>query len=433
MKKLTSLSVQAALAGGLCLLLAHDRAMASGFSLPEVSAAGIGLSNALVANPDEPGAFAYNPAAMGFHDNSSLALGGYAINPNFSVDTASGSFDSDAPQWIGAPMIQGAAKVHDKWRIGLAVNAPFGLETRWEEGTFPALSGKQLRPVPPTGRLVPFPKGDHPTQSKLKIVSLVPTVAYQVNDNLSVAAGLDYYDVRETALDTQNSTLDGTGDGWGWNLSFLYADGPWSVGAVYRATATANLHGSVRITDPVLARLLPAYQSAEVDLDLPWRFQLGVRYEVNTQVAVELDWSRTGWSEFDTLEIKNGRTGAPIRTTTNALDDANAYRIGLTYEILPTTQLRLGYSYDETGQGDDHFSARIADSDRHLFSIGAAHDPGQGWAVEGGYMYVRFKDRSYSSSKPYGGLGTDENGTDAINGDYSANAHLVGIEVRKTF
>ena len=37
-------------------------AMASGFALPEVSAAGVGMANALVANPKEVGAFAYNPA-----------------------------------------------------------------------------------------------------------------------------------------------------------------------------------------------------------------------------------------------------------------------------------------------------------------------------------------------------------------------------------
>jgi long-chain fatty acid transport protein len=47
-------------------------------------------------------------------------------------------------------------------------------------------------------------------------------------------------------------------------------------------------------------------------------------------------------------------------------------------------------------------------------------------------MYVMFEDRDYRASKPYQG-GGDINGTTAIDGDYSANAHLIGIGVSKSF
>jgi long-chain fatty acid transport protein len=425
MKELVSVSVRAALAGGMGLLVAQTPALASGFALPEVSAAGIGLSNAIVANPKERGAFSYNAAAMGFHNQSSLSVGGVVIGPSFSVDTASGSHDSQGADWLGAPMIQGALVLNDQWRLGLAVNAPFGLETRWELGTYPDLS-KPI-PLPPTPLYLPAGL-DHPTQSKLEISAVTPTVAFRVNENLSLAAGADYYDGRKAVLNTAVSNLEGDGDAWGWNLGALYSQGPWSVGATYHSAATVDIDG--KVTSP----LRPAVD-AKVDLHLPWRLQLGVRYEIDPQLAVEVDWTRTGWSEFDAIEVKSKATGAILSLNANKWDDANAYRIGMTYDVLSTTQLRFGYTYDQTGQDDDYFSGRVPDNDRHLFSIGVGHNLGDGWAIDAGYMYIHFDDRNYHGDKVYLPLPrpADINGTSAMDGKYEASAHLLGLEVRKTF
>jgi long-chain fatty acid transport protein len=47
-------------------------------------------------------------------------------------------------------------------------------------------------------------------------------------------------------------------------------------------------------------------------------------------------------------------------------------------------------------------------------------------------MYVMFEERDYRSSTPYLG-GGDINGTSAINGEYDAHAHLIGLEISKSF
>jgi long-chain fatty acid transport protein len=422
-------------------MLGFTGASGSAFNVPELSVAGIGMSNALVANPDERGAFPYNAAAMGFHEGSSFALGTAFIGPRFSV-TTDRKHDGEGADWLIAPMIYGMAEVHERWRFGFGVGAPFGLETKWAEGTFPELTGSLGTlgvPVAP-GVVLPveIPKGDHPTQSKLEILSLMPSIAYRVNENLSLAAGLDYYNARDTRLDSTLKQLAGKGDGWGWSLGFLYADGPWSLGASYHSAATLDIDGTVTVFSNALAvqgfrRPAPVLVPAQVDLHLPWRLQIGARYEFDQALAVELDWSRTGWSRFDTLKIRRSTDGTLLETNTNKFDDTNAYRLGVSYGILPRTQLRFGYTYDESGQPDEHFSPRIADSDRHLFSIGAAHDLGQGWAIEGGYMYVMFEDRTIASTTAYGGPASEINGTEAVNGEYEAHAHLIGVEVRKRF
>jgi long-chain fatty acid transport protein len=433
MNKLTSASMNAALVAGLGLLV-QQPVIAAGFSLPEVSALGTATANALVANPEDKGAFPYNPAAMGFHDDSSLSLGTLFIGPNFNVRTGNGSFDSNSADWVVAPMIQAAIKINEQWRAGLGVNAPFGLETRWREGTFPALSGSTPRTIAP-GVVVPIPNGNHPTQSKLEILDFVPAATYKVNGSFSVAAGLDLYWAKSAVLNSSLGELSGDGTGIGFNAGLLYRHDALSLGASYHSSATLGIEGpySPLNTLLVVAGGLAPGQPAKVDLELPWRLQLGVRYEVSDELAVEFDWTRSGWSKFDKLTVKGQRTGEVIFTDTNAWDDANAYRIGMTYQLLPATQLRLGYAYDETGQQDDHFSARVPDNDRHLFGIGVGQDVGQGLSLEAGYMYVKFEDRDYRGSRQYLGLGDDINGSNAIDGDYAASAHLIGIEIRKTF
>jgi long-chain fatty acid transport protein len=415
-------------AGTLGTVAFPGGALASGFSLPEVSAAGLGTANAMVANPKETGAFAYNAAAMGFHDRSSVALGAIAIGPSFSVDNATGSHDSQGAEWLAGPMIQAAIAAGERWRVGLGVNAPFGLETRWQYGTFPALS--QRRAVAPG---VVVPTGNHPTESKLEILDFVPTAAFRVNDKLALSAGLDLYWAKTAQLDSNLGKMRGDGTGVGFNLGAMLRLDAFSIGAAYHSGGQLGIDGmyTPQVTPLVAARRLQPAQTASVDLDLPWSFQLGVRYEVNQALAVEIDWTRTGWSRFERLEVVGDQQGALIFADTNDWADANAYRLGVTYQVRPGTELRFGYAYDETGQGDEHFSARVPDSDRQLFGIGVGQALGDGWSLEAGYMYVLANERDVGAATPY--TGGEVNGTTAIDGKYRMDANLIGIEVVKTF
>ena len=202
------LSVRLALAGGLGALAVSPAALASGFAIPESSIAGIGTSNALVANPEEIGAIVYNPAAMGFHEHSSVTAGLMFFMPTLEVTTASGNQESEGESTVLIPNFQGALKVNERFSIGLGVTAPFGLETVWPVGTFPQLS----TPIPVAPGITLPPGLFHPTQSKLELAAVTPTVAYRVNDSLSLAAGVDYYNARELKFNTGLVRIDGDGE-----------------------------------------------------------------------------------------------------------------------------------------------------------------------------------------------------------------------------
>lgn len=415
----------------------HHGAYADGFAVPELSVAGLGTANAMVANPAERGAFAYNPAAMAFHEQSSLALGAIFINPSFSVRTANGEHDSVGVDWVAPPVFQAALRFDRQWSAGLGVTAPFGLETKWDTDTFPPLTNSlTLAPG------VSVPLSPQPTRSTIELLDFTPTATYRINDNLALSAGANLYWAKTADLNSSITRLSGDGTGWGFNLSAMYTKDALSLGISYRSAATVKIDGTFLPVNATLvdiyrstngARGTPPSQDAELDLDLPWRLMLGARYEINPKLAVEIDWARNGWSKFEEIRVTGKASGAVLIQDANNWNDANAYRLGITYQLLPNTQLRFGYSYDETAVDDAYFSARVPDNDRNLFSIGVSRRLDDGWQLEAGYMYVRFRDRDYRGTRPYAGSGGEINGTTAIAGNYEANVNLLGIELSKTF
>ena len=405
----------------LCCGAMASTVSASGFRLPELSTAGTALSNAVVANPDLPGALPYNPSAMAFHEEGQIVGGIVLVQPDISVDPEVGnSATSQGEDNVFIPNIFVSKHIDQQWSWGVGLNAPFGLETKWEAGTFGTFTSP-LIPAP----LAPTVAGLEPEHSKIEMLNLNPNVAYQLNSSTSVALGIDYYMVRELVFNTQAVKIDGDGRDYGWNIGLLHVQNNWSIGLSYRSSVKVDLDGSVEMAG------IPSDAKAEVEF--PDMLQLGGRYKLDDKLAVEFDIERTGWSSFDVIEIEYGAAN-PI-VSENNWDDAIAYRLGATYDLSPNNQLLFGYANDKTPSDDDFFSARIPGNDRQTYSVGLAHDRGN-WTLELAYMYVKADSRNIASTTSYiGGLpgNTDPNGTDAYNGKYELSAHLFAIGASTQF
>lgn len=408
----------AARAAALSVIL-PAAASASGFRLPENSIAGLSTANALVANTSELGALPYNPAAMSFHEGQGIALGLISIDPSISVTPSEGpstgiKVDSQGTSPLYEPTLSYMNRLTQQWAVGVNVNSPFGLETKWPANTFNFGAGKQFLA---------------PERSRIKMVNINPNVAYKFSANTSVALGVDYYDLRDLVFNSQKIAINGDGTDWGWNLGLQHVAGPWSLGLSYRSKVKVDVSGTIDATAAGYGT-----SSATSSIEFPDMLQLGARYQVNPRLALEFDFERTGWSSFDKLEIQQTATPFNPIVSTNNWEDSNTYRLGGTYQLTPQTQLRFGYAYDQTPQPDKYFSARVPDADRQLFSIGVAHNV-SGWTLEGGYMYVKFNKRTIASGVNFSGapLLIDPNGTDAYNGTYDSSVNLVGIGVSKKF
>jgi long-chain fatty acid transport protein len=396
--------------------------MASGFRLPEVSAAGTALSNALVANPDVPGALPYNPAVMAFQKEGQLLVGAVLVQPDISVEpdagTASSSQGKDS---VPIPNVFVTKHIDNNWSWGIGMNAPFGLETKWKAGTFGTFGAGGA------ATLVLEPE-----HSKIEMLNINPNVAYQFG-NTSIAFGVDNYQVRNLIFNTQAISITGSGQDYGWNVGLLHAQNNWSVGLSYRSSVKVKLDGTVDATG-----VGSTISAAKAKIEFPALLQVGARYKVDDKLAVELDVEQTQWSSFDTIEVNHGSPGIPNPINgDNNWDDAMAYRLGATYELSPTNQLRVGYAYDETPGSDDFFSARVPGNDRQTLSLGLAHKQAD-WTIEFSYMYVQADKRTISApanSFISGVMGgdTDPNGTDAYNGTYKLTAHLFAMGINTQF
>ena len=408
----------------LCCGVLSLSATASGFRLPELSITGTALSSAVVANPDLPGALPYNPATMAFQRDGQVIAGVVFIRPDISVDPDLGTAsDSQGDDTHPAPNVFVTKHINDDWSWGVGVNAPFGLETKWEAGTFGTFADVAAVTSPAIAGL-------EPEHSKIKMVNINPNMAYQLNAKTSIAFGLDNYRVLDLIFNTQSIKISGDGHGYGWNIGVLHAEKNWSLGLSYRSSVKVDLDGTVTAG--------PESAPATAKVEFPSMLQAGGRYKVDQKLAIEFDIEKTGWSSFDAIEIKhsNSLVSGNTISSVNNWENAMAYRLGATYELSPTDQLLFGYALDETPGNDDYFSARVPGNDRQTLSLGLAHKQ-DNWTIDFAYMYVKADDRKINSSNSYlTGVATgntDPNGTDAFNGNYKLTAHLFGIGVNTQF
>lgn len=414
------LSRSARLSAAVALLLGTSGVQAAGFAVPEISTSGLGTANAVAANHKMLGAVPYNPSLAAFHPGTTAAGGLMIVHVESEVTTAPPSpFTPKTVNFQGKdnafiPNLSVTHQLTNQLTLAFNASVPLGLSTKYPVDTFSILAG---------------PPSQSPTKSQVEVIDLSPSLAFKIGPDTSVAVGIDYYWVRKVAFDTGALANKGDGDGWGWNLSASHVAGPWSFGASFRSHAEANINGSTT-AGADFGPLAGVYSGTTTSLDIPWRAQIGARYQVSPALALEADITRTGWSSFDRLTI-NTTSPAGTITSNNHWKDSNAYRIGGTYQLNPDMELRFGYSFDKTAMPTAYFSARTADADRHLFSVGLEKQLGNGLAIEAGYMLVKFRDRTLASTAPT--IPGEPNGSPAYNGKYQSTVHLLGIGVSKRF
>lgn len=448
----------------LVVLLSAGSAWASGFALIEQSASGMGNAFAGgAASADDASTIFFNPAGLTrlkgqqivvgahyivpsakFSDDGSVALvpGGAGLGSNEGGDAGAGAL---------VPNLYYAWNMDNGFALGLGINVPFGLATDYDDEW--------------VGRY-------HALHSEMATININPSVAYKVNEKLSVGFGVSAQQVKaelSKAIDFASAGAAAgvliapqSGDGevaleadawaFGWNFGLLYdVTEQTRVGFAYRSGVSYEAEGDADFTIPTNVAtsvdtgtggvafggatfgqyVSAAYADtdASADIDLPATASLSAFHQLNDKLALMADVTWTQWSVFEELRVEFDSALADS-VTTEDWEDNMRYSVGATYQYNEQLALRCGVAYDETPIPDDHRTPRIPGTDRLWTAFGAGYQVNESLGFDFGYAHLFVDDSPVEQIDD----GTGENKlASTLKGDYENSVNIASVQMNYNF
>lgn len=378
-----------------CLSAVGPAANAAGFYIQEQSVSGLGASFAgQAAMPRDSSTVYFNPAGMTYLSGPQIQVNANVIyptaemtntgsnaftgiNPGTGAPTAAiatGGHDGDDPyDPTLVPNIFAAYPLNDRTWLGLAVTAPFGLASDYGDTWW--------------GRY-------DSTETSLKTIDIAPSLAYQVNNKLSIGGGISaqYVDVSlknavfnpaigigNTAVQPDgHQNLHGDNWSWGWNIGLMYEPrDDLRVGLTYRSEVDHNIKGTSDRSGigAVLqgAGTLNGSFDGTANLDLPDMAQLGVAYDYNDRLTLMGGLIWFGWSDFEDITVVFDNGAQDTSVTPQNYNDTFAWSLGFEYKMTDDFTLRSGLQIDATPTDDNFRTSRTPDGDRKWISAGGTY------------------------------------------------------------
>jgi long-chain fatty acid transport protein len=410
------------------LLVGSGTACASGFALIEQSGSGLGNAYAGgAASAEDASTIFYNPAGMSRLDGKQVVVAANMIKPSakFSDGGSSpaaasgqplGGNGGDAGSWALVPNAYFAMEVNPQMRIGLGINAPFGLKTDYEAGW--------------AGRFQAL-------KSEVKTINVNPTLSYKLNEMVALGLGLDYQKIDAELSNNVvlgagvvgTAKLTGNDTGWGYNFGALFQVTPEiRAGVAYRSSINYKLSGNLLVTGPTGS----VVQNPAVTADIKTPDSLSISgikvMDSGWDVMGDITW--TGWSKFKELRIVNSATGATASLTNENWKNTYRFSLGANHHYNEQWISRVGIALDQSPVDDQYRTARIPDNDRTWLSLGGQYKPSKDSALDFGYAHLFVKNSSISNNKGgatgtsntsfYGNLvGTYKNSVDIVSVQYA--------------
>ncbi len=416
--------------------------LGAGFALTEQNASGLG--NAYVgaaAVAEDASTIYFNPAGMTRIKGRQVVGAVSLIAPSmkFSDSGAStvppyqspgGGNGGDAGDLAAVPVgyLSWELQPNSVW-LGVGVNAPFGLSTKWDSGW--------------VGRF-------HAIESSVEAININPSIAWKVNEQVSLGAGFSAQWMKATLSNSVpysalaaasfgaaglvavggpnregEAKVDGDSWAWGWNLGALFQVTPATrIGMAYRSTISQDLEGDISFSDrpAALGNAIPD-GPVKSKIKLPDSFSLALVHDVNPRWQLLADYTWTGWSTIPEIAIQR-TDGSPVSTVQLGFKDAWRLGAGANYRYDDQWTIRFGVAYDKSPVQDAERTPRLPDKSRVWTAIGAQYRASAQTAFDFGMVYLWIPDAS-----------SDLQSTSAGNlvGSYEASTWIFGAQVRYNF
>ena len=414
----------------LIAVIFSGSAAAAGFQLLEQNASGLGNAYAgSAAVAENASTIFYNPAGM-------TQLQGVQVSGGLSVVGTSFQFTDQGSSGTGALAASGSGgdggdlgfipngyvswQLNKDLHVGLGLGAPFGLKTSYDDLWVGAAQS---------------------TEFDIKTYNLNPSIAYRVNDSVSLGAGLNWQRVeatykRLTAVSVAGVasplklTLDD--DSWGWNIGALFTVTPdTKVGVSYRSKVKYNTKGEIEISGPLATNS----SDASASITLPDVAIFSLTQKLNDRIELLGDISWTGWSSIPKVDIVrasatlNGFFPAGSIAQTLDTDFRDTWRVafGANYKLNNEWLLKGGIAYDQTPvKGASTRLVSLPDNDRTWFSVGAQWKQSPAVTLDVGATYLYVQDTKIDNDQTAAGRGR-------VTGTYEDSAWIFGVQVSMAF
>ena len=240
-------------------------AFGGGIEVPMQSSRAAGEADAFTAQADDPSAIFYNPSGLTQLHGTQLSAGAYYLQPSFAFESNAGQ---DKRMYLPSVLPHLYAESDfglERVRFGLGVTDVFGINEHWGD----------------TGPLRTIVN-----RAQLSVINIAPTIAYRVDDHLSLGVALNVYygslDLQRNALlaappvPEGRFRLRGSDTSVGFTAGLMYKiDSRNQIGAYYRSPFTLDFNGHAEVTSTVIPEIGPS--RATESLNFPQSIGAGLR------------------------------------------------------------------------------------------------------------------------------------------------------------
>jgi len=322
----------------LILLGFAVQAEGGGLYLYEIGTEDLGLANAgVAARAQDASVIAGNPAGMTRLQGNQLVVGAQALygDLDYTMNDPDRQGPGNVVGWLPGASTFYSHSVNDDLKLGLALYGNFGLSLDFGD----SWAGHNLV-----------------KEATLMGLTLQPSVAYRMNDQWSVGAGLGInYGIfsltRDKLVGGEEVELDDTDLAPNAKLGVLFEPSRQTrFGLTYTSEVNYDFDVDANGTLPI----------SNDPWTLPISASVGAPQQVMFSAVRVLNdrWSLLGnigwqdWSSFSEAEIT---IGAVTRSSRLELQDTWHGAVGVQYQVTPDTRLNFGVAYDSSmyeNQGD---------------------------------------------------------------------------------
>ena len=375
----------------MALLSASTIAGANGIALNEQSASSAGTAYAGRSSSALDASTIYgNPAGLTKLKRSEISGGAAVVSVSNDISdaqsSAPGTNEGDSVPLVVVPFAYMSTPLDDRFSMGLGLYAPSGLINDYE-GSF-------------QGRY-------HGSYSTTKEITLQPTIAYRINDYVSIGGGptinrfnakLQNYLATGALNNGQDTlvTIKGDDTALGYNVGVLFdlSDATrWGIN--YHSKVNYELEGHTEVSGSPSVIPLDGKYDNKIDLTMPESVDTSITHHFNSRWTGYLGATWKRWSRIQQVEAVNSGLSplgeaAGLGRVTEEMNwrDTWSSAVGAAFQLNPQWLLRAGYAYDPSPIRNADRSVRIPVGNRQAVTLGGAYSPNADLTIDFAYGYL---------------------------------------------